>query len=98
MIGKAGPGRNTVVMAGYIAKEYLLMQERTNNVKELQENNIDIDFSGRYNLYLSILPWEQGMNGLNPRKKHCLLLGHVLIIGCQIINSFTPFLFAHTPK
>ena len=69
MMGKAGPGRNTVVMAGYITKEYLLMQERTNNVKELQEKNIDIDLSGRYDPYLSILPWKPGMNRPNPRKK-----------------------------
>ena len=69
MMGKAGPGQNTVVMAAYIAKEYLLMQGQTNNVKELQEKNIDIDLSGQYNPYLSILPWERGMNRPNPRKK-----------------------------
>ena len=69
MMGKSGPGWNTVVMAGYIAKGYLMMQERTNNVKKLQEKNIDIDLSGQYNPYLSILPWERGMNRQNPRKK-----------------------------
>jgi len=63
LMGKAGPGGNTVVMAGYIAKEYLLMQERANNAKELQEKGVDIDLSGRYDPYLSILPWERGMNG-----------------------------------
>lgn len=44
---KAGPGANTVVMAAYLAKEYLISTEH------------DVNFGP----YLQTLPWERGING-----------------------------------
>jgi len=58
----------TVIMVGYIAKIYLLMDKRANNANELQEKNIDIDLSGRYDPYLSIFPWKRSMD----RQEHTL--------------------------
>uniref|UniRef100_A0A7S1Y3W3 SET domain-containing protein n=1 Tax=Grammatophora oceanica TaxID=210454 RepID=A0A7S1Y3W3_9STRA len=45
---KAGPGGNTVVMAGYLAKEYL--------------KYLAGDESGLFGPYLDTLPWERGVN------------------------------------
>jgi SET domain len=47
LIEKAGPGGNTVVMAAYLAKEYLISYEKE-NVK--------------FQPYLETLPWERGVN------------------------------------
>jgi hypothetical protein len=54
LIEKAGPGGNTVVMAGYMAKEYLVMLE------ELKKE--DKEPSGRWAPYFQTLPWERGIN------------------------------------
>lgn len=53
LIEKAGPGANTVCMAGYMAMEYLVMLEELKNDKEP---------SGRWASYLQTLPWERGTN------------------------------------
>jgi hypothetical protein len=47
LIEKAGPGGNTVVMAAYLAKEYLISLENK---------------SVKFQAYLETLPWERGMN------------------------------------
>lgn len=49
LIQKAGPGANTVVMAGFMAKEYLLSKE-------------DTDGSSDWSAYFDTLPWERGIN------------------------------------
>ena len=53
LIEKAGPGGNTVVMAGYMAKEYLLLLEE---LKKEQEYN------SKWGAYFQTLPWERGVN------------------------------------
>ena len=54
LIEKAGPGGNTVVMAGYMAKEYLVLLEDIKNGKE--------DSTSRWASYFQTLPWERGVN------------------------------------
>lgn len=54
LIEKAGPGGNTVVMAGYMAKEYLLTLEDLRNAKEAT--------SSKWSAYFQTLPWERGLN------------------------------------
>jgi hypothetical protein len=54
LIEKAGPGGNTVVMAGYMATEYLLMLEDSKNEKA--------DASSNWAAYFQTLPWERGLN------------------------------------
>jgi hypothetical protein len=49
LIKKAGPGANTVCMAGWVAKEYLMMQEKE-------------DDSSLFGPYLATLPWKRGIN------------------------------------
>lgn len=51
LIEKAGPGGNTVAMAGYMAKEYLIQ-------KTSPETSNDLSFGP----YLATLPWERGVN------------------------------------
>jgi hypothetical protein len=53
LIKKAGPGGNTVSMAGFLAKEYLIMQE------DLNMGNYD---STCFGPYLATLPWTRGVN------------------------------------
>ena len=53
LIEKAGPGANTVVMAGYMAKEYLQLLE---DVKNDRESNC------RWGPYFNTLPWKRGDN------------------------------------
>lgn len=53
LIEKAGPGGNTVVMAGYMAKEYLITVDELKNGMEP---------SSRWAPYFQTLPWERGVN------------------------------------
>jgi SET domain-containing protein 6 len=53
LIEKAGPGGNTVVMAGFMAKQYLLVMEDEKNGKESDN---------KWAPYFSTLPWERGVN------------------------------------
>lgn len=53
LIEKAGPGGNTVVMAGYMAKEYLLLLEDLKNGKVA---------TSMWGPYFQTLPWERGVN------------------------------------
>lgn len=64
----AGPGSDTVVMAGYLAKEYLVMKEYARRAKEVQDGS-SIDASAvkrlekiKFGPYLESLPWESGVN------------------------------------
>jgi SET domain len=52
LVEKAGPGGNTVVLAGYIAKERLQSLD--------SEENLSID--SKYGPYLATLPWERFVN------------------------------------
>jgi hypothetical protein len=52
LIEKAGPGGNTVAMAGYMAKEYLV---------SLEDEDDDTKKS-RWGPYLQTLPWKRGVN------------------------------------
>jgi hypothetical protein len=52
LIEKAGPGGNTVVMAGFMAKEYLQVLEDLKNGKE----------PSGWGPYFLTLPWERGVN------------------------------------
>lgn len=54
LIEKAGPGGNTVVMAGYMAKEYLLLLE------DIEKGR---DAGTRWAPYFQTLPFERGLNG-----------------------------------
>lgn len=57
LIEKAGPGGNTVAMAGFIAKE------RLKSLKSGQDNNNGGDSSdSNYGPYLATLPWTRGTN------------------------------------
>lgn len=53
LVKKAGPGANTVCMAGFLAKEYLMMQE---------EDAGDVSSAILFGPYLATLPWERGVN------------------------------------
>jgi len=54
LMEKAGPGSDTVVMAGYMAKEYLAYEARGGDGGGSE---------GLFGPYLSTLPWERGANG-----------------------------------
>ena len=65
---QAGPGSDTVVLAGYLAKEYLLMEEYQRRLQEVQDGS-SIDASAQKRLdgikfgpYLRSLPWKAGVN------------------------------------
>ena len=51
LVEKAGPGGNTVVLAGYIAKERL---------KNFNSEETSVD--SKYSSYLATLPWKRGVN------------------------------------
>ena len=51
LVEKAGPGGNTVVLAGYIAKERLKSTSREESFED-----------SKYSSYLATLPWERGVN------------------------------------
>jgi hypothetical protein len=53
LIEKAGPGGNTVVLAGFMARERL---------KSLERKEEEGDDDSAYGPYLATLPWERGMN------------------------------------
>jgi hypothetical protein len=52
VIKKAGPGGNTVCMAGFLAKEYLM----------LQQDDDEAILNSSFGPYLMTLPWERGVN------------------------------------
>ena len=64
IIEKAGPGGSTVAMAGFMAKEYILMylDEREKKIEEKINNSNDDDQSSRWGPYMKLLPWKRGIN------------------------------------
>lgn len=68
LMEQAGPGSDTVIIAGYLAKEYLLLQEYERRSKDVENGVLD-DSSARarlesikYGPYLRSLPWKAGVN------------------------------------
>lgn len=62
IVDKAGPGGSTVAMAGYMAKEYILLylekrDERLGLTDENSENS-----KSRWGPYMELLPWKRGIN------------------------------------
>jgi len=68
LMEEAGPGSDTVIIAGYLAKEYLLMQEYEMRLKDvLGGSSIDASAQKRFESvkfgpYLRSLPWRVGVN------------------------------------
>jgi len=66
LMEKAGPGTDTVVLAGYLAKQYLLLNEydrRVSRGEKSDDDNIMRRLSKiKFATYLRTLPWERGVN------------------------------------
>lgn len=66
LLKKAGPGSDTVVMAGYLAKEYLLLKEFDRRISEGATADDDSEMRRLANIkfapYLRTLPWGRGIN------------------------------------
>jgi len=66
LMKKAGPGSDTVVMAGYLAKECLLLKEFDRRIAEGATADDDSEMRRLANIkfasYLRTLPWERGVN------------------------------------
>ena len=66
IIEKAGPGGNTVVMAGYMAKEYLLLMEELKKEEqqpaEEEGSSSSSTVGGQWGAYFQTLPWKRGVN------------------------------------
>ncbi|KAL7551665.1 hypothetical protein ACHAWF_014849 [Thalassiosira exigua] len=66
LMEQAGPGSDTVLMAGYLAKEYLLMQEYDRRVSagEKDDENSEMRRLSRIKFapYFRTLPWKRGVN------------------------------------
>lgn len=69
LIEKAGPGGTTVAMAGYMAKEYILMclEERDRREGEQsqtrqQGDDNTLSNKNRWGPYMALLPWKRGIN------------------------------------
>lgn len=64
---ETGPGADTVVIAGYLAKEYLLLKEYDRRLKagdSSDANNAEMRRLSniKFSPYLRTLPWERGIN------------------------------------
>jgi hypothetical protein len=66
---EAGPGSDTVCIAAYIAKQYLVLQEYKSQVELVEEGSL-MDGAAKRRLenvkfkeYLESLPWKAGVNG-----------------------------------
>ena len=61
---RAGPGGSTVALAGYMAKEYILLyldqQEFGNN--ESEKSDFAKTDNNRWGPYMELLPWKRGIN------------------------------------
>jgi SET domain len=63
LVEKAGPGGNTVVLAGFIAKERLLSVNPSSLARTSSSSAASgVDSGSRYGPYLETLPWERGVN------------------------------------
>jgi hypothetical protein len=54
LMARAGPGGNTVVLAGYMAKEYLQSLQHAKDPESVEDS--------AYGPYLATLPWKRGIN------------------------------------
>jgi hypothetical protein len=61
LIEKAGPGGNTVVIAGFLAMERLRSLEHARQMADEEEPGVQCEDS-RFGPYLDTLPWERGVN------------------------------------
>lgn len=67
LLERFGPGSDTVVLAGYLAKEYLLLKEYD---RRIQDGAVSDDGTPemrrlsniKFSPYLRTLPWERGVN------------------------------------
>ena len=66
LMEQAGPGADTVILAGYLAKEYLLLDEYDRRLKrgEKPDDNAEMRRLSRikFEPYLRTLPWKRGVN------------------------------------
>ncbi|KAL9183608.1 hypothetical protein ACHAXT_004464 [Thalassiosira profunda] len=66
LMEKAGPGSDTVIVAGYLAKEYLLLQEydRRRAAGEKDDDNSEMRRLSniKFAPYYRTLPWKRGVN------------------------------------
>jgi hypothetical protein len=69
LIDKAGPGGNTVAMAGYMAKEYLISSSSSSSSSTSPLLEVVVDQSddtsakpSRWGPYFQTLPWKRGVN------------------------------------
>jgi len=66
LLKKAGPGSDTVIMAGYLAKEYLLLKELDRRISDGATVDDDSEMRRLANIkfapYLRTLPWGRGVN------------------------------------
>lgn len=66
LMEQAGPGSDTVVLAGYLAKEYLLLKEYDRRLKagEKDDDNSEMRRLSKIKFapYFRTLPWERGVN------------------------------------
>lgn len=66
LMEQAGPGSETVILAGYLAKEYLLLKEYDRRVKEGASAEDDAVMRRlskiKFGPYLRTLPWNRGVN------------------------------------
>ena len=66
LMEQAGPGSDTVILAGYLAKEYLLLKEFDRRVEEGATAEDDSEMRRlskiKFGPYMRTLPWERGIN------------------------------------
>ena len=66
LMEQAGPGADTVILAGYLAKEYLLLKEYDRHLKQGEKPDDNAEMRRLSNIkfepYLRTLPWQRGVN------------------------------------
>ena len=66
LMEQAGPGADTVILAGYLAKEYLLLKEYDRRLKQGEKPGDNAEMRRLSNIkfepYLRTLPWQRGVN------------------------------------
>ena len=66
LMEQAGPGADTVILAGYLAKEYLLLKEYDRRLKQGEKPDDNAEMRRLSNIkfepYLRTLPWQRGVN------------------------------------
>ena len=66
LLKQAGPGADTVILSGYLAKEYLLLKEYDRRIQEGEKPDDNAEMRRlskiKFAPYLRTLPWERGVN------------------------------------